>query len=67
VGLYEIVEMDDTLRAMIHDNASESEMSRHAFKSRDTLLQSGAALVISGESSSEDVLRVCRANTDVEI
>lgn len=67
VGLYEIVEMDDTIRAMIHDNASEADISAHAFRARQTLLQSGAAVVASGKSSAADVLRVCRANTDVEL
>lgn len=67
IGLYEVVEMDDALRAMIHENASEADMSAHAFRKRQTLLQSGAALVSSGHTSAEDVLRVCRANSDIDI
>lgn len=67
IGLYEVVEMDDVLRAMIHDNASEADMSAHAFRKTETLLQSGAALIIQGLTSAEDVLRVCRANSDVEL
>jgi len=67
VGLYEIVEMDEAMRAMIHENASEADMSSHAFRKRQTLLQSGAAVVKAGKSSAADVLRVCRANTDLEI
>lgn len=61
LGLYEIAVMDDTLRGMIHDNARESDMISHAFKSHQTLLQSGAAHVVSGLTSVEEVLRVCRA------
>ena len=60
LGLYEVVVMDDTLRAMVHDNAAETEMSKHAFKKRQTLLQSGAGHIAAGRTSSEDVLRVCR-------
>ena len=67
IGLYEVVEMDDPMRAMIHENASEAEMSAHAFRKRQTLLQSGAALVSSGHTSAEDVLRVCRANSEIDI
>ena len=63
IGLYEIVSMDETLRAMIHDGAREAEMSAHAFRDQPTLLQSGAALVAAGETSVEDVLRVCRADS----
>ena len=66
LGLYEIVVMDDVMRNMIHDNAPETQMAAHAFKSRRTLLQSGAAHVMSGASSAEDVLRVCRANRGEE-
>lgn len=62
LGLYEIVTMDDTLRAMIHDNRSESDMAAYAFKAQRTLLQSGAALAASGVTSLEDVMRVCLIN-----
>ena len=61
LGLYEYVEMDDTLRDMIHAGASETEMGHHAFKSRQTLLQSGLAHIFSGETTADEVLRVCRA------
>ncbi len=63
LGLYEMVINDDTLRQMIHDGASETDMSAYAFKSRHTLLQSGADAVLSGSTSSEEVLRVCSAQT----
>ena len=67
LGLYEYVEMDDTLREMIHTGASEHEMSHHAFKSRQTLLQSGVAHILAGETTAEDVLRVCRANAAEDV
>lgn len=63
LGLYEMVVMDDTLRAMIHEGASEAEMGAHAFKSRQTLLQSGAQAVLDGQTTPEEVLRVCKAKT----
>ena len=62
LGLYEYVEMDDALREMIHTGATEQEMSQHAFKARQTLLQSGVAHILAGETTAEEVLRVCRAN-----
>lgn len=66
LGLYEVVIMDDHLRAMIHDGAREVDMASYAFKTRKTLLQSGAGHVIDGTTSAEDVLRVCRAkNSDM--
>lgn len=63
LGLYEIVTMDDTLRAMIHDGAPEADMAAHAFQTRQTLLQSGAQAVVSGQTTPEEVLRVCKAKT----
>jgi general secretion pathway protein E len=53
---------DDTLRQMIHDGASETDMSDYAFRTRHTLLQSGADAVLAGDTSSEEVLRVCSAH-----
>lgn len=64
LGLYELVTMDDHLRGMVHDGAREIDMSAYAFKSKPTLLQSGSAHVLSGKTSVEEVLRVCRANTN---
>lgn len=61
IGLYEIVVMDDHLRGMIHDGARETDMANYAFRDRKTLLESGAAHILSGVTSAEDVLRVCRA------
>jgi general secretion pathway protein E len=66
LGLYEIAEVDDHLRAMIHDNASEAQMSAYVFRARQTLLQSGAAHVMNGLTSAEDVLRVCHAESEGE-
>lgn len=63
LGLYEMVTMDDKLRAMIHDGSSESKMSDHAFRNRQTLLQSGAQAVLEGLTSPEEVLRVCKSST----
>ena len=67
LGIYEVVTLDDKLRAMIHDGASESDMSKYAFTKRQTLLGSGADKVLAGETSAEEVLRVCKSNTAEEI
>ncbi len=67
LGLYELVTMDDHLRGMVHDGAREIDMSAYAFKSRPTLLKSGGAHVLSGKTSVEEVLRVCRASNVAEI
>lgn len=66
LGLYEIVVMDDRLRAMIHDGERESDMAAHAFQKRKTLLQSGVDHILAGSTSAEDVLRVCRAKAETD-
>ena len=67
LGIYEIITLDDKLRAMIHDGASEGDMAQHAFASRKNLLASGADKVIAGLTSAEEVLRVCKAKTAEDI
>ncbi|NNE58590.1 MAG: type II secretion system protein GspE, partial [Hellea sp.] len=67
LGLYEVVIMDDILRGMIHDGSREVDMSAHAFRVRNDLLKSGSSHVLSGLTSAEEVLRVCRAKADPEV
>lgn len=67
IGIYEIVTLDENLRSLIHDGASELEISNYAFKNRQSLLGSGAERVLSGETSAQEVLRVCKSNIADEI
>lgn len=60
VGLYEMVTVDDELRRMIHDDASEQDISEVAFRDAETLNQAGARLALTGVTSVEEVARVCR-------
>lgn len=57
VGLYEFVQIDDGIRRLIHENASEQEMAAHAFVASDTLLKSGLRCAAAGVTSLTDVLR----------
>ena len=59
-GVYEIAVIDEDIRTLIHDDARESDLSRAAFKTRDTLYQAGIKLALAGETSLTEVLRVCR-------
>ena len=66
LGLYEVIVLDDHLRKMIHEQASETQIADYVFKRQTNLLQSGAAHIISGATSAEDVLRVCHSGRDEE-
>jgi len=60
IGIYELVQIDPALRRMIQDDASEQDMEEAAFKSRETLAESGRSLVMEGVTTVEEILRVTR-------
>ncbi len=60
IGIYELATIDDTLRKMIQENASEQDMEAIAFNNRGTLADSGRELVLAGVTTIEEVLRVSR-------
>ncbi|PHQ81613.1 MAG: type II secretion system protein GspE [Coxiella sp. (in: Bacteria)] len=57
-GIYEIIEIDETLRTQIHDNASETQMLDHARKTTPSMRTDGWRKVIDGQTTVEEVLRV---------
>ena len=57
-GIYELVDVDNTLREMIHDGAGEQAMDAHVRKTRPDLFQDGVRRILAGETSVEEVLRV---------
>ena len=59
-GIYELVEIDDTLRGLIHDGASEQAMVRHARLAQMGIRQDGLRRVLAGDTTLEEVLRVTR-------
>ncbi len=60
-GLYELLTVDDSLKAMIHDRAAEARL-REAALSRGlrTLHQDGLRVVAEGRTTTEEVMRVSR-------
>lgn len=60
LGIYELAIVDDVMRRMIQEGASEQDMSAHAFAKADTLSASGRQLVLEGVTTVSEVLRVSR-------
>ncbi len=60
-GIYEMIEIDDQLRVMIHEGASEQEMLTEARKRAGGILDDGRRRVLAGETTVEEVLRVTAA------
>ena len=59
-GIYELIMVDEQLRTMIHDGASEQQIERHARHSTPSIRDHGRARVLRGETTLEEVLRVTR-------
>jgi general secretion pathway protein E len=59
-GIYELVQVDDHLRTLIHDGASETDLERYARQSTPSIRDDGLAKVLRGVTSLEEVLRVTR-------
>jgi general secretion pathway protein E len=60
-GIYELIEIDDTLRLMIHEGASEQEMLAQARANYPGIQQDGRRRILAGDTSIEEVLRVTTA------
>lgn len=60
IGIFELLSVDDTVRQMIADGATEQKIEAHAFVDNAQLASSGRALVAAGETTTAEVLRVAR-------
>jgi general secretion pathway protein E len=59
-GIYELIELDDGLRQMIHEKRSEMQMEIYARQSSPSMRDDGVRLVMEGLTSLDEVLRVTR-------
>jgi len=64
VGVYELIVVDDKLKRLIHDGASEQDIAAYAVAHADTLQQSGLRHARAGLTSLEEVLRVVHQEED---
>jgi general secretion pathway protein E len=59
-GIYELVMFDDALRTLVHNGASEQEMTQHARQFGPSIRDDGMRRVREGATTLEEVLRVTR-------
>lgn len=59
-GIYEIAFIDETLRQMIHEDASEQTIEKHVRKSHCPMRENGAKEILAGKTTIEEILRVTR-------
>jgi general secretion pathway protein E len=57
-GVYELVAVDDKMRELIHNRVSEAELTAYARTKGPSIRDDGAARILSGETTVEEVLRV---------
>ena len=60
-GLYEFIEIDDEMRRLIHERASEQQLSNYAHQQFASIREDGRAKVLAGVTTLEEVLRVTKA------
>ena len=58
--MYEFITIDDTLKDMIHDGKGEHAMETYARKHSSSLREDGLRMILKGETSIEEVIRVSR-------
>lgn len=61
-GIYEVVAVDDEIRTMIHDGASEQLLEKYARTRSPSIREDGIRQALNGTTTLEEVLRVTRAN-----
>ncbi|MCZ6762690.1 MAG: type II secretion system ATPase GspE [Gammaproteobacteria bacterium] len=59
-GIYELVVIDDAMKTMIHEKASEHLLEEHARSQSASIRADGRSKVLSGITTLEEVLRVTR-------
>ena len=59
-GIYELIVVDDAMRTMIHDGASEQELERYARTQGPSIRDDGRRRVLAGTTTMDEVVRVTR-------
>jgi general secretion pathway protein E len=59
-GIYELIEIDASLRDMIHDGSGEHVIEAHARKATPSIRQDGIRRVLLGETTVDEVIRVTK-------
>jgi general secretion pathway protein E len=57
-GIYELIEVDEPLRGLIHDGAGEQRMLTHVRQNSRSLRHDGIRRVLHGDTSLDELLRV---------
>ena len=67
IAIAECIQIDKKLKDLIHNNASENEISNHVFKDRDSIERASVNLILDGITSCEEIIRVNNIKEDASI
>ena len=59
-GIYELIEVDETMSGMIHDGTGQAKIERYARTQSHSLREDGIRKVVLGETTLDEVFRVTR-------
>ena len=59
-GIYELIEIDEQMGAMIHDGAGEIELEKYARTLSPSIRNDGRRIILQGKTTIEEVFRVTR-------
>jgi len=59
-GIYEIIEVDEGMKTLIHDQVGEQELEAHARRLGPSIRQDGIRKVLGGHTTIEELLRVAK-------
>jgi general secretion pathway protein E len=59
-GIYEIIEVDEKMKTLIHDRSGEQTMEQHARTLGPSIRQDGIRKVLGGSTTIEELLRVAK-------
>lgn len=60
IGVFEAIRIDDTIRRLINSGGDESVIANHAFIKTPNLSSAARKLVLSGETTPEEAIRISR-------
>jgi general secretion pathway protein E len=60
IGVFEAIRIDDNIRRLINESCDENAIADHAFARSDTLAAAARKLVMTGETTAEEAIRITR-------
>ena len=60
-GIYEVIRVDNRMRALIHDQAAEAQLESAAREQTPSIMEDGIRKVLAGLTTLDEVLRVTRS------